>query len=1026
MPDRPLTPPPRLPDALATRLGRVQRQAARSEFLRAGGLGLALATLVLALTAGLVGLRVESARAPGWFVAIALVVAGAGVGLVRAHRARRDNRLAARLLGALHPYAASDLLSAVELADSSTSSSLVRAHLERMGEEAARLDAGKAVRAKPAVLACVAAVAGVLLHIGLLSLSTGRLGEAWSFLFFRPFDEGTLFAPEPIAGDIKLTYRYPAHTGRPPKTVEGTAGDILAPKGTVVEIEARADRDVERAFIVYDGTVAPLRVEGRALSGELIVGASGEWRLRYGKTSGRIVAEGPARPVGVETDRAPSVTLSAPEPELEVDGNERLLLSFEATDDYGLGELRLVWSRGDGTEERKTLETFGATPPRRHRGETTWDLGPLGLGPGDRVTYRVEALDNDSVSGAKTGTSPTQVLKVFSKVEHNHEILRRAQEQWERLIAGLADRLVEPRAGARGEGADDAWRALTRDHDETLASVAHGLSELGRELAADERAPQEIGLALGNVGHRVGQAVGKTVEARRALLALPNADRASRLAQALDGEIREEEQGVLYLEDLFDRQRLLDLAELSRELQAARRELSSLVEAYKNEPSDEAKRELMAELSRLKQRVHELFRRMQELQKQIQDRHLNEDAAETMNEGRDLLSELDDIQEKLARGETDEALKALEDLQKQLEKMERQFNEGAGETSPEMQELGRELQAFASDLMDVEAEQKAIQQETRDLQSARKEEQRKRLDALGEAFVKKQRERVQRAAKELERIDPNVADALVFEDELLRAVERLAQLDQALEGGEFDEALEQAEQALNDAELIARRLDIERRARERVPAWRNDMELGPAAQHAERATPPLNDVVRDLSKLMKDARPTPSDAERQKLESLAKRQNDAQKRTNELGERLEEIGKKAPLFGPEEMQMLGEAEKKMGEAQTKLGDGDARGADSPQGKALEKLQAMRDAMQDAANQQGEGGAGGGIPMPFARSNPGGDGQGQGMKQDKVEIPRADESRGPEAFRKDIMDAMKDDAPDAYRERVRDYYQELVK
>src|SRR5690606_26547926 len=138
----------------------------------------------------------------------------------------------------------------------------------------------------------------------------------------------------------------------------------------------------------------------------------------------------------------------------------------------------LVWSQGDGVEQRKPLQSFTTDLPRRHRGEATWDLGPLALGPGDRVTYRIEAVDNDTVSGVKTGVSQTQVLKVFSKVDHHREILRRAQEQWERLVSGLADRLVEPPAGNKGEHIDDAWKTLTRGRDQVLSSVAVGLTSL--------------------------------------------------------------------------------------------------------------------------------------------------------------------------------------------------------------------------------------------------------------------------------------------------------------------------------------------------------------------------------------------------------------------------------------------------------------------------------------------------------------------------------------------------------------------
>ena len=40
-----------------------------------------------------------------------------------------------------------------------------------------------------------------------------------------------------------------------------------------------------------------------------------------------------------------------------------------------------------------------------------WDLGSLGLAPGDRVVYRIEIWDNDSISGPKKGTSQTSSFR---------------------------------------------------------------------------------------------------------------------------------------------------------------------------------------------------------------------------------------------------------------------------------------------------------------------------------------------------------------------------------------------------------------------------------------------------------------------------------------------------------------------------------------------------------------------------------------------------------------------------------------
>lgn len=1043
-PPSPALPPP-APDLLRREAGplaqvleRLRRRAARLELSRALLWGATAAALVLFIAASLLMLKQRWARPAGWSFATLAFVALLGRGLWQARRARQDDRAAARALGRVAPRDASDLLSAVELAEhpDETSPGLVRAHLARMALVARQIDPRPALTTRPVQIAAGALAVAAIAHVVLWQAGGARAAGAYAYLAFRPSAEiAPLFAPEPIAGDVTLTYRYPAHQKREPRTVAGTAGDIVAPKGTVVRITARADRDVTHAFAVLtkgpgeaaaEPVLVPLNVDGRDLSGELLVTDPGEWRFRFTKPNGSVVAEGPPRPVSIEPDRFPEIRISRPESTLEVQGQETLTVEYSADDDYGLGEVTLVFSRGrGGQEERKVLQR----PPneqRRLRGETNWDLRPLNLRPGDRITYRLEVFDNDAVSGPKRGVSASQVLEVFSQTEHHRRILQKAEEQWERLLSGLGDRLEEPPAGDDGALATADWERRTAAKDQLLAQVAADLRTLSAELADDPRAPPEIGRALGHVGSRVGAAVQRTTTTRSALVRRPTPPAARHFRAALADEIREEEQGVLYLEDLMDRQRLLDLAEMARELQQGREELTRLVEQYKQAPNEETKRQLMGEVAALKQRLHELFRRMQELQQGIQDQHLNEEAAQLMDEGRDMLGQLDEIQKQLSEGNADEALQALEALQKQLEEMERSFNEGAGEVDEQAQRIGQELQKLASDLLDVEAEQQALKNQTDQMRQQARAEAEKKLRELGEQFVKKQRERARQAREALERVPQPLAEALAEDESLQGAMDRLQQLDQALESGDFDEALDQAMRALQQGQQLDMRLQAEAEMARRFPGYgREPQALDGAAKDVRQAQPPMREVVQDLEKLLKQTQPEMSPGDQQKLGEMTKKQENLQKRTEQLQQKLDELGEQMPIFGPQQGNLLKEAAQQMGEAQGALGEKNPRGASSRQGDALQKLQAFKEAMSES--QQG-GSSGGGIPMPFGGGGSEGDegqGNGRGFRAQKVEIP-TEPGQAPAEFRKDILDAMKDQAPDRYREQVRDYYEELVK
>ena len=159
------------------------------------------------------------------------------------------------------------------------------------------------------------------------------------------------------------------------------------------------------------------------------------------------------------------------------------------------------------------LQTPGQ-PARRLRGTYSWELSPLRLRAGDKVTYVVEARDNDAVDGPQRGASATQVLKVFSAAEHSREALLRAQALWERLVTLTADRLEEkpaPPSDASG------WYSATAAKDQGALQLVSDLQAAATTLIKDKLAPREVGRALRYAASSLGPAVRRTSLAREAL-----------------------------------------------------------------------------------------------------------------------------------------------------------------------------------------------------------------------------------------------------------------------------------------------------------------------------------------------------------------------------------------------------------------------------------------------------------------------------------------------------------------------------
>src|SRR6266850_1684143 len=475
-------------------LTRARRRAAGLAAGRAAALlvaGCSLALLGGALLASVNGALL--ARIAAGVLALASAVA---VGffcyrspLQRAAVQARDPRLLARLIGG-----PSELLSSVELSredPAGISTELLSLLHVRAAASARKLDLsralpGSSLRWPFAVLAGSALVWMIVSSFAPRYVSRGVL-RLWS---------GDSGAPpvelSPIAGDLSITYLYPSYTGLPPRTEEGTAGDLRAPRGTEVRITARADRDLAQAFAVMNGTAVKLAAEGqghRQLAGTFQLAQAGQWSLRFADARGRTLAEGPPRPIEIVADQAPQVSIDAPKQAvLEVDPQGQVQVGWSAADDYGLTQVSLVWQRAGAKEERVALQT-PAGPAKRLRGAYVWELAPLHLRPGDRVSYHLEAKDNDAVDGPQRGVSATQAIKVFSAAEHTRESLIRAQAIWERLVALLGDRLEEKPPPSDPDAAAQ-WYAQTSQKDRDARALSQELYAAGTELLKDKLAPK--------------------------------------------------------------------------------------------------------------------------------------------------------------------------------------------------------------------------------------------------------------------------------------------------------------------------------------------------------------------------------------------------------------------------------------------------------------------------------------------------------------------------------------------------------
>ncbi len=1005
------------------------------------GLAIFLAGLSVALLAGALLASVNGTLLARVVAGVLGLAAAGGVAwfslrspLQRAAAQAKNPRLLARLLGG-----PSELLSSVELsqerADGVSTELLSLLHV-RAASSAKKIDLSRALPWGSVAGPCALLAGGLLLWVVAAWIAPRYVAHGTARLL-----HGDTGAPvvelSPIAGDLAITYLYPAYTGLPPRTEEGTAGDLRAPRGTEVRIAARADRDLAQAFAVVNGAAVKLDGAGqghRQLSGTFQLTQPGSWSLRFADARGRVIAQGPSRPIEIVADQAPQVTIDAPKQAvLEVDPQGSVQIAWSAADDYGLTQISLVYQRAGGKEERVVLQT-PSSPAKRLRGAYTWELSPLRLRAGDKVSYHLEAKDNDAVDGAQRGVSATQAIKVFSAAEHTRESLIRAQALWERLIAFAADRMEEKPSPADAEGAA-AWYAQTGQKDRDGRTLAQELYSAGTELLKDKLAPKAVGRALRYASTGLGPAIQRTSLARAPLSrGASGRDGAMRsLSSALQSEIREEEKDILYLEDLLDRARLDAMQELGKELAASRRELGRLAEKLRKAPDDQTRKELLAEVERMRERIQDLMSRMAELAKGIQDEHLNQEAAQSIEKQQDLLGQLSDIQKKLQNGKVDDALKELDRLSQQIEKLEKDLQQKAGQQQGEKYaQEARALREAADQLRDLQAKEQDLEKRTAQLRrELRKQAEQKFQQKGGKELAQELKQKAEAARKAISQIDPKVAEHLGLEDTLDMAQGRATDVSRALDVNDFDEALDAAERAERAVETLQGRLSMEDQVAQRYPGFSRDPGgVRKGLRGATDAQQPLQEIVQALQDALPREGQGMSQEQLQRLRQQAQEQGKLKEQLGKVRDQLGEVGKKVPIFGPQHDQMLQEAQQGMQGAEQRLYRGEPRGAQAGEEQAVEKLSQFQQAMEKLAQQSGKGSGQGGIPMPWGEpAGDDGEQEGQdsdGVRHDRVEIPDAESSRAPAEFRKELLDAMKQAPPEKYKERVKQYYEELVK
>lgn len=845
-------------------------------------------------------------------------------------------------------------------------------------------------------------------------------------------------AEPPLVTDVTLTLRFPAYMARADEVIPGASGDVTAPRGTEVLVEGRAALDVTGAALVVTGGPQELslqaEVEGRRVRGRFTVSTPGAWRFKL-LDEGHERLDPVARKILVKADAAPTVRLEHPAADETVQPDDEIKVVYGADDDYGITGVRLVVRRqGSGREPwtKDLAKDLGGV--KQTSGGGTFVVGDIGARPGEKLALTVEVLDNDTVSGPNVGRSVTRVLTVFSAAAHHREVIERLQQLIGHMVEVLGDELESPVPD--DVDADGQRRTLDRHlqlapratqmltfFDETLAAVAED-KQLGDGDDGVRRALANMRLELSRAVASKRASIERTPRPEQRALPLGLWRRLIDTQRTLVARL---ESDILYLEDLVQRERLREAAKLVEDLRAAQRDLTSLLQQYKDSGDPQARDALLDEIKRMQRQLADLAARLGELRREVPDEFLNEEAFRSD----EMMQQAQSLDELIEEGRLEDAAEALRQMLASTEKMLEELDEAGDEIGGEEGKALREqLERFGQDLSSLEAAQKESLEETEAILEKARRKAEERLGSKFQAALKEAKKQAQKAREALQQIDAAEAGLTRYEEEDIEAAtSRTAELEKALESGDIDDALRAAEEAESAARSAGSSLDDRQRRRGAFQPQ--------AARKAAQALQEAADALRAAREKLAQLAPDPAEfldgKDKERLQKNAERQAQLQEQADKLAEQMAEVGKAAPIFGPQHQQQLDAAREAMGRASQRLKGqsrprperGGLRQGRQAQSQALQQLQGLKASLE----QMGKG-SGTGMPMPLPNGGaPGGEGQ-EGQRgrssRDDVKIPDGSDFKVKDAFRKDILDAMREGAPGEWAGEVKRYYEELIK
>ncbi len=829
---------------------------------------------------------------------------------------------------------------------------------------------------------------------------------------------------------IEIAYTYPEYTKLKPIIQQGE-GNIRAVVGSQAEVRITTNKAIQSATLTVEAedSVPMLIPDGRTLTMTLDVLNDGKYTVKLLCVDGFNNQAPIEYTITAIPDEPPEIAIKEPGRDIKATKLEEVRVLAEATDDYGVEEMTLMYSIGSGEPQELPIESVEVKADKIISGAYVFYLEELDVEPGELISYYAQAIDNNTRTGPGTSTSELYFIEVrpfnerYMQMDAEGQQAQQEGQPFPNLIADQRTIIkktwkhIHSRPSPMTEDYQSAVKQIGVEQEQLKDKTQRVTDELSMSMR-DANVDPEMLMNLEAAVAKMGEATDE-LYAVKPKAALPHEQDALELLT----------KAMMELDKVLTQMRSGGNREVADNIEMDMEDLQDTIEQDQNELDDQMRegtqelldqaRDMLAQQEQLTEQSQQLAREGQPSQREMQQNSQQE--GRLAQQAQQMAEQAQQMGQSVGQGAGNSTgqrmVQAGEALEQASENMEAASeNMGAGQpqmgaakgqkAEENLQQAIEELEKVAAQYTDqaledvtesldqLTAEQSEIREQTETLEEETRQDGISVEDARNASELANQQRTLRRDLEQLQRNLSNLREALNENEP--QAARNVADANRRIIEEQASGNMEDAQRALQ---------------------WRN-------FQSSEREQREVLDTLLDARNDLQQARTNLAETEEERLDAALDQIESWAAQMEDIQRELEAMDNQETPLTPEQearQQQLSEQQEQIQqraqEAMEAQQQGDAQGEEQAQVGGAESDRELRELWLDAIRAMDNRPGTRRAPFPVYDFS----------LRELRKLERAIEERlATIQEKKQLAQVLKEDVPPEYRRLVDQYYEFLAK